>query len=72
MILAPLNPWRQDDDYRSGVLRFMAGHSRGYGAAPELVARRFVQLDETGIGGTMRVLRSVEAANLVGTQGPTI
>ena len=34
VVLAPLNPWRRDDDYRSGVLRFRSARTVGYGAAP--------------------------------------
>jgi hypothetical protein len=70
VITAPLNPWRRDDDYRSGLLRFTAAHSHGYGAWPGLVRVRLAGLDAHGIGGTLRVLRSVDAAQLVGTQGP--
>ena len=33
VLLAPLNPWRRDDDYRSGILQFRAARSTGYGAA---------------------------------------
>ena len=38
--IAPLNPWRRDDDYRSGVLRFRSARTTGYGAAPGLVSVR--------------------------------
>ena len=67
--LAPLNPWRRDDDYRSGVLRFRVARTTGYGAAPGLVAVRLGQL--AGTTGELRVLRSVDAARPVGTQGPS-
>jgi hypothetical protein len=67
--LAPLNPWRRDDDFRSGVLRFRVARTTGYGAAPGLVAVRLGQLH--GVGGELQVLRSVDAARPVGTQGPS-
>ena len=69
--LAPLNPWRLDDDYRSGRLRFQAAHTVGYGAAAGVVRMRLAQLDAAGIGGDLTVLRSIEAARPVQTQGPT-
>src|SRR3954469_6060614 len=58
--LAPLNPWRRDDDYRSGVLRFRVARTTGYGAAPALVAVRLGRL--AGTEGELQVLRSVDAA----------
>jgi hypothetical protein len=67
--LAPLNPWRRDDDYRSGVLRFRVARTIGYGAAPGLVAVRLAQL--LGVAGELRVLRSLDAVRPVGTQGPS-
>jgi hypothetical protein len=67
--LAPLNPWRRDDDYRSGVLRFRVARTTGYGAAPGLVAVRLRQL--AGVHGELQVLRVVDAARAVGTQGPS-
>jgi hypothetical protein len=68
--LSPLNPWRRDDDFRSGVVAFRSARRQGYGAAWQLVRTRLAVLDELGIGGTLRVLRSVEAARLMATQGP--
>jgi hypothetical protein len=70
VVLAPLNPWRRDDDYRSGILQFRAAHSAGYGAASELVGARISLLDDRGIGGSLKVLRSLDAVRLVHTQGP--
>jgi hypothetical protein len=66
--LAPLNPWRRDDDYRSGVLRFRVARTVGYGAAPGLVSVRLGQL--VGVEGELQVLRSLDAARPIGTQGP--
>lgn len=67
--LAPLNPWRRDDDYRSGVLRFRVARTVGYGAAPGLVSVRLDQL--AGVEGELQVLRSLDAVRPVGTQGPS-
>ena len=69
--LAPLNPWRRDDDYRSGVLRFRAARSHGYGAAAQLVGARLERLDALGVGGSLRLLSSIDAVLPVATQGPT-
>jgi hypothetical protein len=70
VVLSPLNPWRDGDDFRSGLLRFRAARQHGYGSASELVSARMRMLDEHGIAGTLRVLRKVDAARLVSTQGP--
>jgi hypothetical protein len=67
--LAPLNPWRRDDDYRSGVLRFRVARTVGYGAAPGLVSVRLDQL--AGVEGELQVLRSLDAVRPVATQGPS-
>ncbi|MEO9177165.1 MAG: hypothetical protein ABI317_16745 [Gaiellales bacterium] len=69
VVLAPLNPWRRDDDYRSGVLRFRTARTIGYGAAPGLVGVRMRQL--VGVEGELEVLRSVDADRPVATQGPS-
>jgi hypothetical protein len=69
VVLAPLNPWRRDDDYRSGVLRFRSARTAGYGAAPGLVATRLRQL--VGVEGELEVLRSIDGSRAVGTQGPS-
>jgi hypothetical protein len=70
VLLAPLNPWRRDDDYRTGILQFRAARTAGYGAAAGLVGARIALLDDRGIEGHLRVLRSVDAVRLVHTQGP--
>jgi hypothetical protein len=71
VVLAPLNPWRRDDDYRSGVLRFRVARTVGYGAAPGLAGVRLAQLGGMGITGELEVLRSVDASRPVATQGPS-
>ena len=68
--LAPLNPWRRDDDYRIGILRFEAASRFGYGSFAGLVRTRLGQLDGEDIGGSLSLLGSVEAVEPVATQGP--
>jgi hypothetical protein len=70
VLLAPLNPWRRDDDYRSGILQFRAARSTGYGAASQLVGARVALLDDRDIRGRLKVLRSIDAVRIVHTQGP--
>ncbi len=67
--LAPLNPWRRDDDYRIGILRFIAASSFGYGAFPGLIRTRLGLLDAEGLGGSLALLGGVEAILPVATQG---
>jgi hypothetical protein len=70
VVLAPLNPWRRDDDYRIGILRFQAAASFGYGSFAGLVRTRLAQLDGEGIGGALGLLGGVDAVEPVATQGP--
>jgi hypothetical protein len=67
--LAPLNPWRRDDDFRIGILRFLAAATLGYGSYPGLVRARLAQLDDEGIGGALALLRAIDAFDPVATQG---
>jgi hypothetical protein len=69
VVLAPLNPWRRDDDYRIGILRFMAAARFGYGAFPGLVRTRLALLDVEGLGGSLALLGGVDAVLPVATQG---
>ena len=69
VVLAPLNPWRRDDDYRIGILRFMAAARFGYGAFPGLVRTRLGLLDVEGLGGSLALLGGVDAVLPVATQG---
>jgi hypothetical protein len=71
VLAGPLNPWREDDDYRRGVLRFLSARTHGYGAAAQLVRARLALLDGEGIGGSLRILRGIDAVNPVATQGAT-
>jgi hypothetical protein len=70
VVLAPLNPWRRDDDYRIGILRFEAAASFGYGSYAGLVRTRLGQLDGEDIGGALSLLGGVDAIEPVATQGP--
>jgi hypothetical protein len=70
VVLAPLNPWRRDDDFRIGILRFEAASQRGYGSFAGLVRTRLGQLDGEDLGGSLSLLRSIEAVEPVATQGP--
>ncbi len=70
VVLAPLNPWRRDDDYRIGILRFEAASSFGYGAFAGLVRTRLGQLDGEDIGGSLTLLSGIDAVEPVATQGP--
>jgi hypothetical protein len=69
IVLAPLNPWRRDDDYRIGILRFISAARFGYGAFPGLVRTRLSLLDAEGQSGTLTLLSGVEAISPVATQG---
>ena len=50
-MLSPLNPWHERD-WRSGVFRFRAAHTFGYGAAAGLCRKRLGTLDSLGVQGT--------------------
>lgn len=70
VVTAPLNPWRRDDDFRIGILRFMSASKFGYGAYPGLVRTRLSELDREGIGGSLTLLGLIESIEPVATQGP--
>jgi hypothetical protein len=70
VVLGPLNPWRRDDDYRIGILRFEAASRFGYGAFAGLVRTRLGQLDGETIGGSLTLLSGIDAVEPVATQGP--
>ena len=65
--MVPMNPRR---DGTRLALRFRAARRRGYGAAPEMVARCLTRCDDDGIRGTVRVLRALSDTQPVYTQGP--
>jgi hypothetical protein len=68
LVLSPLNPWHQRD-WRSGVFRFRAARSFGYGTAAELCRKRLSTLDSVGVSGTLRVLSRMADVRPVATQG---
>jgi hypothetical protein len=70
LVLSPLNPWHQRD-WRSGVFRFRAARSFGYGTAAELCRKRLSTLDSVGVSGTLRVLSRMADVRPVATQGTT-
>jgi hypothetical protein len=70
VVLCPLNPWRRDDDFRIGILRFQAASRFGYGSFSGLVTTRLAQLDREDIGGSLSLLGSFDAIEPVATQGP--
>jgi hypothetical protein len=69
LVLSPLNPWHERD-WRSGIFRFRAAHTFGYGASAGMVHRCLGRLDEAGIPGEVRILRSLSDTHPVATQGP--
>lgn len=68
LVLSPLNPWHERD-WRTGVFRFRAAHTFGYGTAAELCRKRLNTLDTLGVGGTLRLLRRQSDVRPVATQG---
>ena len=69
VVTGPLNPWRRDDDFRIGILRFIASSRSGYGSYAGLVRMRLSQLDTEDIGGSLSLLGGVDAVEPVATQG---
>src|SRR6476660_4518028 len=70
LVLSPLNPWHERD-WRSGVFRFRAAHTFGYGTAAALCRKRLATLDSVGVKGTLRLLSRVADVRPVSTQGTT-
>jgi hypothetical protein len=68
LLLAPLNPI-QPESVRPGF-RFRAAHTSGYGASARMVRRCLGRLDEAGIPGEVRILRTLSDSHPVATQGP--
>jgi len=68
VLTEPLNPL-QSGAGRPGF-QFRAAHRFGYGASAGMVRRCLLRLDEAGIPGEVRVLRSLSDTHPVGTQGP--
>lgn len=53
------------------ALRFRAARRAGYGIAPGMARRCLERCDESGITGTIAVLRVLSDTDHVGTQGPS-
>lgn len=68
LALSPLNPWHERD-WRSGVFRFRAAQTFGYGTAPELCRKRLETLDTVGVVGTLTLTRRISDVKPVHTQG---
>jgi hypothetical protein len=67
LALAPLNPSAFG---RTAGFRFRCARRFGYGASPQMVRRCLTRLDERGIPGQVRILRTLSDTKPVGTQGP--
>jgi len=67
LLAAPLNPARYGG--KPGF-RFRCAQRFGYGASPGMVRRCLERLDEEGITGDVRILRSLADTHPVATQGP--
>jgi len=67
LLIAPLNPARYGG--KPGF-RFRCARRFGYGASPGMVRRCLERLDEEGITGEVRILRSLADTQPVATQGP--
>jgi len=70
LVLSPLNPWHERD-WRSGIFRFRAAHTFGYGTAAALCRKRLATLDSVGVRGTLRLLNRTADVRPVATQGTT-
>lgn len=67
LLLAPVNPARYGG--KPGF-RFRSARRFGYGASPVMVRRCLERLDEEGIRGEVRILRSLSESRPVATHGP--
>lgn len=67
LAMSPLNPTRAGDAL---AFRFRCARRAGYGASPGMVRRCLARLDEQGIPGEVRILRSLSDTKPVATQGP--
>jgi len=67
LLLAPLNPLQ-----RTGApgFQFRSASTYGYGASAGMVRRCLARLDEAGIPGHLRLVRSLSDTHPVATQGP--
>ena len=65
--LAPINPRRHG---AGAVLRFRSARRAGYGGSPQMVARCLERCDESGIHGSVRIVRALSDTRHTQTQGP--
>ena len=71
LVLSPLNPWHERD-WRSGIFRFRAAHTFGYGtAARSSAASGWRRSTRVGVKGTLRLLSRMADVRPVATQGTT-
>jgi hypothetical protein len=70
LLACALNPWH-GETWRSGWLRFRVARTTGYGADAGVVRSMLARLDAAGIGGSLRILGSLDAVRPVATQGPS-
>lgn len=68
LVMSPLNPWHERD-WRSGVFRFRAAHTFGYGTAAGLCRKRLGTLDALGVQGSLRQLSGIADVRPAATQG---
>jgi hypothetical protein len=67
LLLSPVNPARFGG---TPGFRFRTARRFGYGVSPEMARRCFERLDEEGIRGQVRILRTLSDTRPVQTQGP--
>ncbi len=67
LLIAPVNPSRAG---KRLAYRFRVARRFGYGASAEMTRRCLERLDEEGITGTARILRTLSDTKPVATQGP--
>ena len=67
LLLSPVNPSRFGG---KPALRFRCARSFGYGVSAEMAQRSLARLDESGIRGTVTILRALSDSHPAATQGP--
>jgi hypothetical protein len=67
LLAAPLNPSRPEPEVG---FEFRAARTSGYGTSAQMVRRCLARLDESGIPGSVEVLRALSDSHHASTQGP--